>query len=697
MSKRSGNCNGFTSSDSKKPKIDNVDDLWGDDIDINDVDDCLMLAAQVYQQPHVQCTQLNNVSILPSYDGLFKQNVFTSTQHNSGLTVNKPLPSISQNYSQVIPATQNGNTTTTLKGGQLFQYTNKEVDDLQYRKLVEEYEAKVGEVSILRSNLKELRAQNEVEQKKQQKEWNEKLLEKTKQLQGVESRLEFKNLEIVNLTQKLKEVAKNNDICSPFFKRNSNANRSSTRSVESKERFVQAEFKIYKTTETNYPLKDVIDLNIFEVPVTEMCFKDINSRFISATVQSYIVKSQPNINIAKDCKFNIIYNSMKKLKWCNELQLLQNKVEVDELWAVSEHLIENLLQFLQGLEIDTGLADNEYILNLDKLSMDNYNIDRRKLLQDEMGMYATQMILCLTEILTYNINIKHYLSLHPPNGTSTYLSQILLLVKVIRKLRVFCNFNEFFKGLIKLLNKLCTNCNIGNLECSSTVYEITKEIILCVPSGSVMLHFFEYLNNIVLQSNCFVCLCAKNDERELENDNEGTQTVIYEKNTCVLHILFILLDELMKLNLKSDGSVMRFIVNCLRHNSEWFSHKANKRCSCISRVVRLYVDIMYKIVQRVALVNFNYNIDEVNQDYEILKFGVDTLIFLNSTLFDVIAKYVVTFSRYKVIIASLLQLQEPLRLSDLKVQVLDSLGKNEEIQKVNEENFKNIDICKEVL
>lgn len=48
MAKRQGN---FESSASKKQKItDDLDDLWGDDPDIEDIDDCIMLATQAFEQ-----------------------------------------------------------------------------------------------------------------------------------------------------------------------------------------------------------------------------------------------------------------------------------------------------------------------------------------------------------------------------------------------------------------------------------------------------------------------------------------------------------------------------------------------------------------------------------------------------------------------------------------------------------------------
>lgn len=55
--------------------------------------------------------------------------------------------------------------------------------------------AKEGEVAILRSQLKEIKTNYEVESAKTRKEWMEKLNEKTKEIKEIQSKLEFKVFE----------------------------------------------------------------------------------------------------------------------------------------------------------------------------------------------------------------------------------------------------------------------------------------------------------------------------------------------------------------------------------------------------------------------------------------------------------------------------------------------------------------------
>lgn len=58
--------------------------------------------------------------------------------------------------------------------------------------LQQKLQAKDGEVSILRSQLKELKANIEIERQKREKEWNDKLAHATKEMNTVKTQLDFK-------------------------------------------------------------------------------------------------------------------------------------------------------------------------------------------------------------------------------------------------------------------------------------------------------------------------------------------------------------------------------------------------------------------------------------------------------------------------------------------------------------------------
>lgn len=64
--------------------------------------------------------------------------------------------------------------------------------EVKIKKLQEDLIAKEGEISILRTQLKEIRRNNENDMHRKEKEWSEKLNATTKKLNAVKSELEFK-------------------------------------------------------------------------------------------------------------------------------------------------------------------------------------------------------------------------------------------------------------------------------------------------------------------------------------------------------------------------------------------------------------------------------------------------------------------------------------------------------------------------
>ncbi|KAF5302207.1 hypothetical protein FQA39_LY10246 [Lamprigera yunnana] len=222
MSKRSGYSgisNHFNSNEAKKPRVEtnNVDDLWGDDLDFDDLDKCVLMATQICEQKEI-CTQKSDVSILPSYGGFREQSneMCTSTQlvslvQPTNFTAKTPIP--------------------------LLDHSKRDENlKLKLAQLEKQYQEKDGEVSILRSQLSELKCLHEIQQDKSNQEWSAKFLSQKKQMQQIEKELELKitnaeftllslnskiaskNLKNLDLTQKLKDLTNPNATCSQFSK-----------------------------------------------------------------------------------------------------------------------------------------------------------------------------------------------------------------------------------------------------------------------------------------------------------------------------------------------------------------------------------------------------------------------------------------------------------------------------------------------
>lgn len=118
---------------------------------------------------------------MPSYNAFKGQrNLFSSTQ--SAPALNNCDRATTSTFSKTL--TRNNSLPK-----ETYNYGSSE-DKL--KQLQEQILAKEGEVAILRSQLKELKANFEVEHARKQKEWLEKLNEKTKEIREIQSKLEFK-------------------------------------------------------------------------------------------------------------------------------------------------------------------------------------------------------------------------------------------------------------------------------------------------------------------------------------------------------------------------------------------------------------------------------------------------------------------------------------------------------------------------
>lgn len=153
MTKRSGSVSDNVAN-GKKPKLDE-DELWDDDFDEAALDRCFELASQV--DPN-----LHNSSVVPDYNA-FK---------------NRPALTSSTQISHLVP------TTST-------KFCLHELET-EIRQLKQTNAEKCGEISILRSKLREATSSIQVEQQKTTNEWRDKLLATEKELKTIRSNLEFK-------------------------------------------------------------------------------------------------------------------------------------------------------------------------------------------------------------------------------------------------------------------------------------------------------------------------------------------------------------------------------------------------------------------------------------------------------------------------------------------------------------------------
>ncbi|KAK4886394.1 hypothetical protein RN001_002665 [Aquatica leii] len=623
MSKRSGNINSFNINNAKKIKFnETIDDLWGDDfdIDVNHVDDCILRATQC-QQSDV-CTHGNDVLILPAYND-FKQTsrqVHTSTQYDSEKVLIK-------NTSVTDSSIALG---SSFKETQSFHCMNKYDNvELKLKQLEQQCETKSGEVGILRAKLQAIKVHHEAEQSKIQKEWTEKLLVKTKQLKGAESELEFKNLEILNLTQKLKEATKLN------------------------------------VSAALYPLKDIVQIQLFAASLQEMCLEDVNKKITCIKIQKQFDATELYLDIAKLAQFSTY-----------ELSLVQNQQWVSNLLSLSELLLQNLYHFLEKLEAGTSTASSQFTLSLAEICSE------RPTFKKEMGMNAKESIICISHILPHSNYLKQSLLF---TSNCTYFTSLFSIVKFINELKLSGIFNCFLESIISLLNTISGLFALKTLSQNQIVKNLIKELIFCTAIKSTFRNFLKFLSTVTLQQNFLSSLCTNVHKNELQLTHEA-KILCYTENTCVLQILFVLLEEYLKNgSLNNNVNALKLLSNSIRCNTAWLFYQEDK-CPCLSKVVKLYIDVMYKTLHLINQLEYAGDIDACEQ---VLKSGIDTLYTLNFNLYDLVAKYIATFSQYKVVVKLLLNMQDALKLRDSKVEVLEILNKNEDIPNVSEKVFDN--------
>lgn len=134
----------------------------------------------------LRCTQINNVSILPSYSA------FKNLPHNGSVTSTQSeffKQSTSKPGNSRFP--RNNSTPTESINTNSYKISTKNEQD-QLQQLKETLRTKEGEVSILRSQIKQSRSHFDTERAKREKEWGEKMNLVEKELGSVKSDLDFK-------------------------------------------------------------------------------------------------------------------------------------------------------------------------------------------------------------------------------------------------------------------------------------------------------------------------------------------------------------------------------------------------------------------------------------------------------------------------------------------------------------------------
>nr|CAI5855389.1 unnamed protein product [Callosobruchus analis] len=583
MSKR--NRSSENSSNKKHKLDDDIDALWGDDLDETALDVCIKLATQAFEEDKI-CTQNNTT--LSSYSFFKKPDaIFASTQLN-------PKPSTSKVFS-----------------------TFNDVQSEDTTILRQKYEEKEGEVAILRSQIKELKVNQNIEQQRIQTEWKLKLSSTEKEVNSIKSELEFKNLEIANLKQQLSVIARHT--ISTLPNSNSNKNNTLVRNNSNKEikntPISNTSCPLYGSSFVAFPLKDALYDDFLKTPKIEKHIiktKVINPcRNAIPYLQNRSISSQ---TIAEDTNLEIchIMSSIYALVNSSESDLNSEEhiMHIDKLiWTTYELLnsFNGLLNTIKShLRTEDLLgADSNYLKNCG--SSFNHNTEG----SCEVGKKAGVMIQFLSRLICHSCYVKNYFCqeniIKCPDGLSglirvrgctnitgkDMIDKVLTAIKLIGEIRISDITTNFLSSSINLFVSLC---KVGCYNIIAVAFcEFTKETIFLRPSHDIIFQL-TYLFKEASQIPSFLEYLFN----KAKANSTNTKGVIYFSNDACRFYIYAMQFENVSNQVQFIPheitlNMLSFIYNTYK-SAYWIHHTDIKGCDCLAQLYKLVMDIVYKAV-----------------------------------------------------------------------------------------------------
>ncbi|VEN58990.1 unnamed protein product [Callosobruchus maculatus] len=581
MSKRNGN---FENSSNKKHKLDDdIDALWGDDLDESALDVCIQLATQAFEEEKL-CTQNNTT--LPSYS-FFKRPdaIFASTQLNS-----KP---------------------STSKAFSTFNDVQTEDSTILRRK----YEEKEGEVAVLRSQIKELKVNQNIEQQRIQTEWKLKLSSTEKEVHSIKSELEFKNLEIANLKQQLSVIARRTISTLPSSSVNKNntlVRHNSNKEIKDTP-ISNTSCPLYGSPFVAFPLKAALHDGFLNTPKIEKHIiktKVINPcRNAIPYLQNRAISSQ---TIAEDTNLEIshIMSSIYALVNSSEseLDLDEGVRHIDKLIWATYVLLNSFNGLLNAIKLhlrteDLLGADSNYLKNHG--SSFNHNIDS----SCEIGKKAGVMLQFLSRLISHSCYVRDYFYqeniIRCPDSLSRLIriqsctnitgkdmiEKVLKTVKLIGEIRVSDITTNFLSSSINLFVSLC---KVGCYSVIEAAFcEFTKETVFLRPSHDIIFQLTYLFKEASLIPSFLEYLFNK-----AKANSTNTKGVIYFSNDACRFYIYAMQFEnasnhVQCIPVEITLNMLSFIYNTYK-SAYWIHHIDIKGCDCLAQLYKLVMDIVFK-------------------------------------------------------------------------------------------------------
>ncbi|XP_008192601.1 uncharacterized protein LOC103312810 isoform X2 [Tribolium castaneum] len=605
MSKRASNSR---SSSTKKPRLDELDDDWGDDLDDDIIDDCLKRA-----------TQEHDVTLLTSYS-VFKnpENMFTSTQQNTA-----------------DPCTL----------------------EERIKQLQEKFAEKEGEISILRSNLQQVRASTQVDQERKQKEWRDKFCGLEKENKSIKSELEFKNLEVANLKQQIAELSKLINKEQSFTEKSKTTVASPKKNVKETS---SENSKIHINTVEFYPLKSFTFSFLQKRPKVE------NSTSLNKKLKDYDLCS---IYVELLALVNLSHNE------------LDSEVGANYVNKVVEFSFQQLKNFHICMNQNEG-SHLQDVSELDELYLQTSSLN----MLNESAEKCGEIIKFLAEVVPFSTHLTRYLQSDPsPNSkinisgkfadipASQYLLLLLELISTIGNNKTEKTFTIFLSAAVRLL------CRLGCDDrcCLSIFYDtITQKLLSLNPDVEIIVDITLFLKIVTRNSNFVVSLCSKSSGEE-----KLTESV------CRFHTFMVLLENnLQEIRDKKMlplvvSNVVGFIYNIFRADNSLL-YQETKTCQCLSQLYKLGIGIIYK--------SLKINRRNPAETKSICKKSMRILSLISFNFYELTQKYVKEFAQFKEILTILSETCDQEDIANLKN--LEKLSLAEELPEVNVEKFLDVEL-----
>lgn len=683
MAKRNA---GLLTKTAKNAKIDDAS-FWDDDLD----DDCFdELASKALSQ----VPQEADVSILPSY------------------SIFKPNPSVC--------STQADNHRPHTINNRMLQPAEDNVEvHLKVSYLQQKYEEKEGEVSVLRSRLETMKAAIMEEQNLKHKDLVEKNMLKDKELNSIKSQLQFKNLEIANLKQKIADLSR----CATSFKSPSSIKRTVPSQVDKISPTKKIDCKEYVNKDVMNGLFDFSNDNFLRDQLPQDFFEEVASEY-------YFIENKSNVNRGnslhihrdeevaiptaptvtkidnRNLDFRYIQPEIIKIVQCDHLNSEEIIEDINKLLAVSLQLMTDFSNYLEVLKMNSQTED---ILLIDKLIINKFS--QKKSLnfrtQCQIGVNAGKTVLFIGNLLphckylsdyvilnksiTFNeICVSNFSCLKTARVDYQYLEiikKVVIDIFILRKTEVCL---EFLKAVTIFLKSLSLSKDIQ--EISTYFTEILKSILFARPPSEILIEILLIIRNCASYEWFLNFLCSKPPKAKFKQDSKkGVYT--FNKESCVFSLFFylfkcnVLMTNDENFDLKIGFNVLSFVYNIFSTSPTWVHYTKENRCFCLDQIFKLCIEVIYKILQSYT----KHAEIQCESSYKLFfKSSIEIMRLMYFNWCELMDKHLQYFAKYRHICNSFLIFREELMLDESIVKDLKKHIENDDTSGISPSKLEDL-------